>query len=84
MRPIRSLLYRLGFRPKPGSIFYSPSISLRLSAQEALDTMTRRMYDLYQRRTFVEYLKWGDGPIPLNGRYYSRADEYAGNVPKED
>lgn len=28
MRRIRSLTYRLGFRPKPGSFLYSPSLSL--------------------------------------------------------
>ena len=28
MRAIRRALYRLGFRPRPGSIFHSPSLHL--------------------------------------------------------
>lgn len=28
MRRIRRLIYRLGYRPRPGSIFFSPSLSL--------------------------------------------------------
>lgn len=35
MALIRRLVYRLGFRPKYGSIFFSPSRDLLLAAQEA-------------------------------------------------
>jgi len=27
MRTIRKIVYKLGFRPKPGSIFFSPSLA---------------------------------------------------------
>jgi hypothetical protein len=35
MRHIRRWLYALGVRPRPGSIFYSPSLALLLSAKGA-------------------------------------------------
>lgn len=36
MRRIRRWVYQLGFRPKPGSIFYSPSMDLALKVLEAV------------------------------------------------
>lgn len=36
MNAIRGLVYRLGFRPRPGSIFYSPSRDLLLKAGAAI------------------------------------------------
>jgi hypothetical protein len=35
MRLIRKLIYRWGFRPKPGSIFFSPSLALLYAHAEA-------------------------------------------------
>lgn len=35
MRRIRVLLYKMGLRPKPGSIFYSPSLALQMAYEEA-------------------------------------------------
>jgi hypothetical protein len=36
LEKIRFSIYRLGFRPKPGSIFYSPSIAFSLELLEAI------------------------------------------------
>jgi len=43
MKKIRRLVYRLGFRPKPGSIFFSPSLSLLISVRDGLK---KREHDL--------------------------------------
>ena len=32
---IRSLVYKMGFRPKPGTVLFSPSLALQLSFEEA-------------------------------------------------
>lgn len=34
MRLIRRLVYKMGFRPKPGTIFFSPSIALAIQFRE--------------------------------------------------
>lgn len=36
MRLIRGLIYRLGFRPKPGSVFYSPPIAYLTAPKEII------------------------------------------------
>jgi len=38
MRYIRRLIYRLGFEPKPGSVFFSPSLNLLPSDEARLMT----------------------------------------------
>ncbi|WGH21100.1 hypothetical protein SEA_CASSIA_27 [Arthrobacter phage Cassia] len=35
MRLIRGIVYRLGLRPRPGSIFYSPSLALIYAIRDA-------------------------------------------------
>lgn len=37
MKKIISLVYKLGFRPKQGSIFYSPSLSWKLGMAKAIE-----------------------------------------------
>lgn len=34
MRKVRGLIYKLGFRPKRGSIFFSPSLNLHYAFRE--------------------------------------------------
>lgn len=41
MRRVRYLVYWLGFRPKFGSIFYSPSLDIALKVREAV----KRIFD---------------------------------------
>lgn len=43
MKRIRKLVYRLGFRPKPGSIFCSPSLTVYYSVK---DSLKEREHDL--------------------------------------
>lgn len=42
MRRLRGLLYRLGVRPKLGSIFYSPSASMVYGFRDAIRKATDR------------------------------------------
>jgi hypothetical protein len=37
MRGLRRMIYRLGFRPRGGSVFYSPSLSFIHSFRRATD-----------------------------------------------
>lgn len=46
MRYIRKLIYRMGFQPKPGSIFYSPSMDIGLK----IDAAVRRVVYGDQRK----------------------------------
>jgi hypothetical protein len=45
VRTIRRLVYRMGFRPKPGSIFFSPSIAyaevFHKAVMNAIDSMRK-------------------------------------------
>ncbi|UQS94763.1 hypothetical protein SEA_ZEINA_67 [Arthrobacter phage Zeina] len=34
MRILKQLLYRMGMRPKPGSIFFSPSLHLQIALKQ--------------------------------------------------
>lgn len=47
MRWIRRSIYRMGFRPKPGSIFFSPSIAFAEASTEAFSTMREAMRRSY-------------------------------------
>lgn len=58
---IRRLIYRLGLRPKPDSIFYSPTLSLLLAC-EGIGEAFKKGYDGYR-------------DLPENGKYYSKADD---------
>lgn len=42
IRWIRTRVYNLGFRPKPGSIFYSPTIALNLSMENVVRDAFRK------------------------------------------
>lgn len=61
MRHIRRLVYKLGFRPKPRSIFYSPWMDGYLAGKEAMWAFQKGFY--------------GYKDPPANGVYYSRADD---------
>lgn len=43
MMTLRGIVYRLGFRPRPGTIFYSPSIAYALAARDAVAAMARAL-----------------------------------------
>lgn len=49
MRRIRGLVYRLGFRPKPGSIFYSPSKDWQLALANFGRDFERAMREAQER-----------------------------------
>lgn len=40
MNRLRRIVYRLGFRPKPGTILYSPSLDLQIAGQQMLALFT--------------------------------------------
>ena len=81
MRLIRQLIYRLGCRPKPRSIFYSPSKDAVLAGRDAL-TAFEKGYDAAIglstfKPTGIRNFEGYDGyrDPPANGSYYSRADD---------
>ena len=41
MRFVRKYIYRMGFRPEPGSMFYSPTRAWYLGVNEALAKVGR-------------------------------------------
>lgn len=45
MRLIRRWVYQLGFRPKPGSIFFSPSMEIALKVHEAVRKAFKQLSD---------------------------------------
>jgi len=51
---LRRMVYRLGIRPKPGSIFFSPSMNLHLVVWDGLQNVTYPN-DLPQSEQWKEY-----------------------------
>jgi hypothetical protein len=81
LRYIRRMVYKLGFRPKPGSIFYSPSKDAELAGQEALAAFEEAYEKAMGLNSFkpmgIRNVEGFDGYSypPANGEYYSRADD---------
>jgi hypothetical protein len=61
--PIRALIYRLGFRPQPGTILYSPSRDFReagaLMATGFADGLDRARKDLTMTEISTTYTEYG-------------------------
>lgn len=56
MRKIRQLVYKLGVRPKPESIFYSPSLAFHLIMKEAFenDSTDMTIQEVYDSLTDLQ------------------------------
>lgn len=75
IHPIRRLAYRLGARPKPGSILYSPSLDAQLAWRElgpllraamdrAAQQMERELERSAEMRRFVDEIQAASASIP--------------------
>lgn len=51
---VRRLLYGMGFRPKQGSVFYSPSLAIRYSARTAADGFRAGMHSVLEEGSHGE------------------------------
>jgi hypothetical protein len=59
IRYIRRLVYRLGFRPKPGSIFYSPSLTLTVGLKDfPINTCDDMVYKYENLREDIRAFSW--------------------------
>lgn len=51
MKYIRNLVYKMGFRPKPRTILYSPSAAYHIDADKAVQAAVKEMETLGNVRT---------------------------------